>query len=321
MSRVITDIRQVLVQEADAVQQLANSVGPSHQKAVEMITCCRGKLVLSGLGKSGAIARKIAATFTSTGTPAVYIHPVEGAHGDFGLVQPDDIAILISKSGSGEELQTLIPYLQSLDLPIISITADPESLLARASTVVLHTPVEKEACPNNLAPTVSTTLALALGDALAVAVLTEKGITATDFARWHPGGALGRRLLIRVGDILRQGDGLPLVHPDTLIKDLIFTITAGRYGAVLVTDAEGRLQNVITDGDLRRFMEKTGAVGDHTAADFGHRQPKTIRRDTLAATALQKMKEYKINQLVVVDAEGLPEGILHLHDILQAGVL
>ncbi|MBL7033417.1 MAG: KpsF/GutQ family sugar-phosphate isomerase [Candidatus Delongbacteria bacterium] len=318
---ILQDIKQTVQEELEELRALAERVDEQFVQAVELICSTPGKVILTGLGKSGAIARKIAATLTSTGTPAVFIHPVEGAHGDFGLVQQGDVAILISKSGTGDELQTILPFLSAQGIPIIAITGDPKSLLARSSTFVLDAAVSQEACPNNLAPTSSTTVALVIGDALAVAALKQKRFTSDDFARLHPGGALGRKLLFTVQDVIRSDAELPLVSPGTPLAEIIMEITAKRFGAAIVLDEQGRVEHLITDGDLRRLME--GAVNhtDCTADDFPHTFPKTVSGDTLAAVALQMMKRHKINQLVVVDEEKRPRGIVHLHDILQAGIL
>ncbi len=321
MNPILENLRLVIKLETGELEALYRRVDGEFVRAVEMICAASGKVILSGLGKSGAVARKIAATFTSTGTPAVYIHPVEGAHGDFGLIQKGDVAILISKSGNGEELHTLIPFLNSQDVPIIAVTAGVDSLLARSSHCVLDASVSREACPHDLAPTSSTTVALVVGDALAVSVLQHKGFTDRDFARLHPAGALGKKLLLTVGDILENGRELPLVKRDTPLKEIILEITRKRYGAALVVDENGRLLTMITDGDLRRLMEKTSDLERCTAADFPMHFPKTVGSETLAAVALRIMKEHRIQQLVVVGGDSVPRGIVHLHHILQAGVL
>ena len=321
MNPILENLRLVIKLETGELEALYRRVDGEFVRAVEMICAASGKVILSGLGKSGAVARKIAATFTSTGTPAVYIHPVEGAHGDFGLIQKGDVAILISKSGNGEELHTLIPFLNSQDIPIIAVTAGVDSLLARSSHCVLDASVSREACPHDLAPTSSTTVALVVGDALAVSVLQHKGFTDRDFARLHPAGALGKKLLLTVGDILENGRELPLVKRDTPLKEIILEITRKRYGAALVVDENGRLLTMITDGDLRRLMEKTSDLERCTAADFPMHFPKTVGSETLAAVALRIMREHRIQQLVVVDGDSVPRGIVHLHHILQAGVL
>ncbi len=318
---ILEDIKLAVRQELAELAALEERIDDQFVRAVELICNAAGKIVISGLGKSGAVARKIAATLTSTGTPAVFIHPVEGAHGDFGLVQPGDVAVLISKSGTGEELQTILPFLSTQGIPLIAITAEAGSLLARSSTVVLDASVTQEACPNNLAPTSSTTVALVIGDALAVAVLKQKGFTTDDFARLHPGGTLGRKLLLTVEDVIRRDTELPLVQAQTPLAEVIMEITAKRFGAAIVQNDRGEVEHLITDGDLRRLMESDPDHQQCTADDFPHSYPKTVTPDTLAAVALQLMKRFKINQLVVVDAQKHPRGIVHIHDILQAGIL
>lgn len=318
---VLGDIRAVIQAEVNELESLLGRVDDSFEQAVDLLCSASGKVILSGLGKSGAIAKKIAATLTSTGTSAVYVHPVEGAHGDFGIVQKGDVAILISKSGGGDELQTLIPFLSSQSVPVIAITGEPDSVLGRSSSVVLNGGVSQEACPHNLAPTSSTTLALVIGDALAVAVLKKKEFSSEDFARFHPAGALGKRLLLRVGDVLRAETELPLVKADTPLKDVIGEISQKRFGAALVVDDQGSLKFVITDGDLRRLIEQVTTIDNHTASDFAPHPPRTIGESALAAVALKIMKEHKIQMLVVVNENNVPQGIVHIHDILQAGVL
>lgn len=318
---ILVDIKLTVQQELDELAALEKRIDDQFVRAVEILTSATGKVILTGLGKSGAIARKIAATMTSTGTPAVFIHPVEGAHGDFGLVQQGDVAILISKSGTGDELQTILPFLSAQGIPIIAITGDGDSQLARSSTVALDASVSQEACPNNLAPTSSTTVALVVGDALAVAVLKQKRFSSDDFARLHPGGALGRKLLFTVQDVMRKNAELPLVTPETPLAEIIMEITARRFGAAIVLDNRGQVEHLITDGDLRRLLEGKVDLEKCTADDFPHSFPKTVTENTLAAVALQTMKRHKINQLVVVDEQKHPLSIVHIHDILQTGIL
>lgn len=322
-------LRQVVRIEREALERLEARMDASFVKAVDLILAtsgsgpggrsCAGRLIVCGLGKSGFIARKIAATMTSTGTPAFYVHPIEGAHGDFGLIQPGDCALVISKSGAGEELNTLLPFLKRRGVPAIAITHDLDSPLARHAEVLLDASIHQEACPNGVAPTTSSTLALVVGDALAVALMRRRGFTREDFAFFHPAGALGRQLLLTVADALPAGRELACVAPDALLPQVILSITGSRCGATAVLE-EGRLAGLVTDGDLRRHLLESTDLSNLRARDLMSRHPKTIAADRLAVEALSRLNQHKIQQLVVVDATGTPTGILHLHDLLALGI-
>jgi arabinose-5-phosphate isomerase len=287
---------------------------------VLILANCRGKVVVTGIGKSGLICRKIAATLASTGTPAAFLHAAEAAHGDFGIVGKDDVVLALSHSGEVEELVRLLPLIKRHDLPLIAITGAASSALARAADVVLDASVPEEACPLGLAPTASTTAALALGDALAVALFQRNGFGEADFAALHPAGSLGRRLL-KVDDLMHRGEALPLVQPDTSLADTVLEISRKRLGVTGVVDARGALIGIVTDGDLRRGLQRGGEIQRLVAADLMTAQPKTIEPGALAARALAVMERHSITSLfAVAPGERTPLGVIHLHDILKAGV-
>ena len=313
--------RDVLQIEADAVQALAARLDDRFTRAVELLLLCRGRVVVSGIGKSGHIARKIAATFASTGTPAMFVHAAEAAHGDLGMITRDDVLVALSYSGEGDELLTMLPVAKREGTPLIAMTGNATSSLARLADVHLDVRVDKEACPLNLAPTSSTTAMLALGDALAIACLDSRGFGPDDFARSHPAGALGRRLLTYVSDVMRTGDRIPRVSVDTSLLDALREISSKQLGMTAVLDAEGRLQGIFTDGDLRRLLERAADVRNVKLADVMTRNPLTIAPDVLAAEAAQLMDQRKKNQLLVVDASGALVGALHMHDLMAAKVI
>jgi arabinose-5-phosphate isomerase len=313
--------KNVLEAEADAVRALAERLGAPFAQAVRMVVSSGGTVVVSGVGKSGIVARKIAATFASTGTPAVFLHPGDAAHGDIGVVGPDDVVVVVSKSGEGDELLRILPVLRTLGVRIIAITGGPGSTLARQADVVLDARVAREACSMDLVPTASTTAALSLGDALAVAVLEEKRIDHDTFAFCHPGGLLGRRLLLRVRDVMHSGDDLPLVRDDAIMKDAICEIVNKRLGLVTVADREGKLVGIITDGDLKRILINRPDILEARVREVMTRDPKTIDRDELVAAALERMETVAatpITSLVVLSSDGRPEGVVHIHDCLKA---
>lgn len=322
-------LRQVVSIEREAIQKLERRIDDRFLQAVDLIYASSGRdaegkpaggrLIVCGLGKSGFIARKIAATMTSTGTPAIYVHPIEGAHGDFGLIQPGDAALVISKSGAGEELSTLLPYLKRTGVPVIAVTHDLSSPLAVHSEVLLDASIEQEACPNGVAPTTSSTLALVIGDALSVALMRRRGFTREDFARFHPAGALGRKLLLTVADALPQGRELSAVPPDAPLADVILAISSSRCGAALVME-EGRLLGLVTDGDLRRHLLEAEDPRRLPASRLMNAGPKTIDGARLAVEALALLNRHKIQQVIVVGEEGAPLGVLHLHDLLALGI-
>jgi arabinose-5-phosphate isomerase len=311
--------RRVLVLEAGAIQQVAAGLGDAFARAVEVLAAVRGRLIVSGVGKSGLIARKIAATFTSTGTPAAFLHPVDSLHGDLGIVGRDDVAIVLSKSGESEELFGLMEQLQRLGVPIIAVTGAPDSALARAATVVLDAGRAEEACAETLAPTTSTTVALALGDALAVTLLEVKGFRREDFAALHPGGTLGRRLLLRVADVMLTTE-LPLLSPDRPMRECI-VLLAQKRGTVVVVNDRGELAGVVTAGDLTRLMERTDRFLDLPVAEVMTRTPRTTTADALASAAVELMERYGIMALPVLDGGRKPVGIVHLHDLMKAGAV
>ncbi len=311
--------RRVLALEAGAIEQVATGLGDAFARAVELLSALRGRLIVSGVGKSGLIARKIAATFTSTGTPAAFLHPVDSLHGDLGIVGRDDAAILLSKSGESEELFGLMEQLQRLGVPIIAVTGAPDSALARAATVVLDAGRAEEACAETLAPTTSTTVALALGDALAVTLLEVKGFRREDFAALHPGGTLGRRLLLRVADVMLSTD-LPVLGPDRPMRECI-VLLAEKRGTVAVVNGRGELAGVVTAGDLTRLMERTDRILDLPVAEVMTRTPKTTTTDALASAAVELMERHGIMALPVLDGGRLLVGIVHLHDLMKAGAV
>jgi arabinose-5-phosphate isomerase len=282
---------------------------------------CKGRVVVSGIGKSGHIARKIAATLASTGTPALFLHPAEAAHGDLGMVTTQDVLIAISYSGESSELAVVLPAVKRMGVPVIAMTGKPESRLATVADVHLDVSVEKEACPLNLAPTASTTVTLALGDALAVALLELRGFKSEDFALSHPGGALGRRLLTRVRDVMRSGDAVPKVSPDALLTDALLEISHKGMGMTAIVDAEGRPVGVFTDGDLRRLIEKVQDFSRVVIRDVMHADPRRIHPDQLAVDAVAVMEEFRINQMLVADSDGKLVGALHIHDLTRAKVI
>ena len=310
--------KRVLALEAAAVQRLADTLGPAFARAVEILANAKGRLIVSGVGKSGLIARKIAATFTSTGTPATFLHPVDSLHGDLGIVSRDDVAIVLSKSGASDELFGLITQLKRLGVPIIALTGEADSPVGRQATVVLDASVAEEACPETLAPTASTTVALALGDALAVTLLEVKGFRREDFAALHPGGVLGRKLLLRVIDVMLTLD-LPILTPDRPMRECV-VLLAEKRGTVAVV-ANGRLAGVVTAGDLTRLMERTDKFLDMPVGDVMTKTPKSTTSDELASAAVSLMERHGIMALPVLDGDRKVVGIVHLHDLMKAGAV
>jgi arabinose-5-phosphate isomerase len=283
------------------------------------VTAARGRVIVSGIGKSGIVARKLAATLTSTGTPATFLHPVEGLHGDLGIVGEGDVAVLISKSGESGELSGLIAHLSRYGVAMIALTGQPQSSLARSADVVLDASVAEEACPFDLAPTTSTTAAMAMGDALAVALLLVRGFSREDFARLHPGGSLGRKLTLRVRDVMLTGD-LPTLGPDEPMRRCV-VLLAEKRGTVAVVDGQGRVAGVVTAGDLTRLLERTEEIFDLPVSAIMNRTPRTTSPETFAAAAIYKMETNGIMAMPVTDADGVLEGIVHLHDLLRSGVI
>ncbi len=311
----------VLRLEAECITDLIPRLGPDFDRAVGMILACRGRTVVTGIGKSGLIGRKIAATLASTGTPSLFLHPSEGIHGDLGMVGRGDLVVAISNSGESDEIVRILPVLKRLEIAVIAVVGSRQSTLASAADVVLDAGVKEEACPLGLAPTSSTTAVLALGDALAVVLLTERGFREEDFALFHPGGTLGRRLVLSVEDVMHPREGLPVVHGNTPMCDVVVRISSGRLGVTAVVDADDIVQGIVTDGDLRRGVERSGKdLFQLTAGDIMSQSPKTAKRSELAAAALARMERHAITALLVVDDAGRLDGLVHLHDLLKAGL-
>jgi arabinose-5-phosphate isomerase len=313
--------REVLEIEAKAVFDLIGKLDRSFAQAVEIVRNCRGRVVVSGIGKSGHVARKIASTLASTGTPAFFVHPAEASHGDLGMVARDDVFIALSNSGESDELLAIVPLLKRQGAKLIAMTGQPQSALAREADVHLYAGAEKEACPLNLAPTASTTAALALGDALAVALMQAKGFTRDEFAAAHPGGTLGRRLLTHVRDVMRTGEQAPRVAHTASAQEAMLEVSRGRMGMTTVLDAAGRVVGIFTDGDLRRSLEKGVDLRRTPIAEVMTRGPRSIGPGRLAAEAVEIMERFKINQLVVVDEDEKLLGALNMHDLFRAKVL
>jgi arabinose-5-phosphate isomerase len=299
---------------------LLPKVNSSFAEAVKLIYNCSGRTIITGIGKSGLIARKIVATLNSTGTSSIYLHPTDALHGDLGLVRKDDIIIIISKSGATEELLSLITMIKRMQIPVISMLGNGNSSISKLSDVVLDIGVKEEACPHGLAPTSSTTVSMVLGDALAVAVLKLRGFTADDFAMLHPAGSLGRKLLLRITEIMYKENDLPVVNENASIKDTILEMTAKRLGATCVINEGQSLVGIITDGDLRRQLEKSLDIKNLQAKDIMTKNPKTIKQNLLASYALQQMENYNITSLIAVDENNNPVGLVHLHDLVKLGL-
>lgn len=311
----------VLQIEVNGILSLIDRLDDTFVRAVELLYGCKGKVVVTGLGKSGLICRKIAATLASTGTPSFFLHAGDGIHGDMGMIMKGDVILAVSNSGETEELLQLLPIVRRLNLKLIALTGNPNSALSRAADVSLDAGVKQEACPMGLSPTASTTAALALGDALAVVLLEQRGFKEEDFALRHPGGALGRKLLLQVEEIMHRGDDLPLVDEETPMKEALFQITSKRLGVTGVVNRAGELVGIVTDGDLRRGLESKGDIFRFQARDFMTRNPKTISADALAAKAVAIMEQHSITCLFVLGNSGKkPIGLVHLHDLLKAGV-
>ncbi len=319
--QALTLARKTFEIEAAAVLGLAGRVGPEFAQAVQLMLACRGRVVVMGMGKSGHIGRKIAATLASTGTPAMFVHPGEASHGDLGMVTDADVVLAISNSGESSELTSLLPVLSRQGVPLVAITGGLQSALARQALVTLDSSVEQEACPLNLAPTASTTAQLALGDALAVALLDARGFREEDFARSHPGGALGRKLLTHVSDVMRSGDGVPQVSLDTSFTDLMREMSVKGLGASAVVDGERRVLGIFTDGDLRRLVEKGVDLRNALAGDVMHTKPRTVRSGALAVEAVALMERYQITSVLVVDDHGFLCGALNTNDLMRAKVI
>lgn len=313
--------RRVLDIEAKAITGLIPRLDASFDRACQLCLDCRGRIIVTGMGKSGHVAGKIAATLASTGTPAFFVHPGEASHGDLGMITRADLVIAISNSGETAEIATLLPLLKRLDIPLITLSGNQRSTLAAAASVALDVGVSEEACPLNLAPTASTTAALAMGDALAVALLESRGFTREDFALAHPGGTLGRRLLLRVDDVMHTGEGIPKVRPDALLSQGLIEMSRKGLGMTAIVDADDRLTGIFTDGDLRRVLDRGVDVHRTQMQEIMHAGCRTIAPGALAAEAVHLLEQFKINALLVVDPEQHVVGALNIHDLLRAGVM
>jgi arabinose-5-phosphate isomerase len=322
-AEILDAARKVIQIEAEAVATMAARLDENFANAVEMILACSGRVIVTGMGKSGLICQKMSATMASTGTPTIFLHPAEGVHGDLGMLMKGDVVIAVSNSGETEEITRILPTIKRMGLPLIAMTGNPVSTLARAGDVFLDISIKEEACPLQLAPTASTTVTLAMGDALAVALLLQRGFREEDFALYHPGGALGKRLLLRVEDLMHVGEDVPTVNAKTPLKDALYVISSKKLGITGVVDDQGDLVGVFTDGDLRRKIEQGIEVLNRPIGELMGGKPKRILRTNLAAKSLQRMEEHQITSLFVFDSEEdqKPIGIIHLHDLLKAGVI
>ncbi len=318
--KILQIARETIRTEYEALQNLERELDEEFAKAVALILQSEGRLVVTGIGKSANVATKIVATLNSTGTPAIFMHASDAVHGDLGIIQKDDVVLVLSKSGNTPEIKVLLPLIKSFGNPIIGMTSSKDSFLAKQSDFLLYTPVEKEACPNNLAPTTSTTLQMVMGDALAVALLHHKDFKEKDFAKYHPGGSLGKKLYLRVADIVSNNE-VPVSSPSDNLKDVIVEITKKRMGATTILNEKNEIVGIITDGDVRRMLQKTKDVSAVFAKDLMSSSPKTISMDAMAVKALKKMRENNISQLIVVDEEGTYKGMIHLHDLLKEGLI
>jgi len=321
-AKILQCARDVLDIEAKGILSLSDRLDENFVRAVDILSGCKGKVVVTGLGKSGLIGRKIAATFSSTGTPSLFLHATEGIHGDLGMIMKEDVVLAVSNSGETDELLMLLPIIKRLGPKIIVMTGNPDSRLSRTGDVILNAAIKEEACPMGLSPTASTTAALAMGDALAVVLLEKKGFKQEDFALRHPGGTLGRKLLLRVEELMHSNTALPVVHEDTPMKETLLEITSKRLGVTGVVDGRGELVGVITDGDLRRGLEGKGDIFLFKAKELMSRNPKTITAEELATQAVSIMEQHSITSLFILENGGRkPKGVVHLHDLLKAGIV
>lgn len=316
---ILKQATETIDMEMQSVGRLKDFLNDDFARAVEVIHQSKGRVVVTGIGKSAIIAQKIVATFNSTGTPAIFMHAADAIHGDLGMIQPDDVSVIISKSGESPEVKVLVPFIKNFGNPVIAICGNAASYLATHADIFVNTTVDKEACPNNLAPTTSTTAQLVMGDALAVCLLNLKGFSARDFAKFHPGGALGKRLYLRVSDVSKTNPQ-PQVRATQLLREVIYEISSKRLGATAVLDDFGKLLGIITDGDIRRMLENNDRPAEVTAAEMMTNGAKTIDENELAATALEMMRQHDITQLVVTK-DGSYAGMLHLHDLVREGLI
>jgi arabinose-5-phosphate isomerase len=319
-NKAISDAKQVIQIERKAISEIEKRLDGNFSEAVEIINKCKGRVIVTGIGKSGIIAQKIVATFNSTGTPAVFLHSADSIHGDLGMIRNHDVVLCISKSGDSSELINLLHAIKNFDVKVISIVGDIDSQLHDLSDVVIDASVKHEACPHNLAPTTSTTVALVIGDALAIALLKKKDFTKEEFAMLHPGGILGKKLLLRVNDLMIRDEAIPRVSESTFFKDIVFEISSKRLGCTCVVDRFGKLKGVITDGDIRRLFQDHVDFNKVKAKNIMNKNPKTINENMLGETALELMEKYSITQLIITDKKKMPIGVVHLHDLVKAGL-
>jgi len=317
---ILKTAEEVLAIEASSINSLIEKLDSSFEKAIEILYNCKGRVIVTGMGKSGLIGKKISATLSSTGTPSFFLHPAESTHGDSGVLTKDDVVLAISNSGETSELLQFLPIIKRLGINLIALTGKLSSTLAQKSNVALDISVEKEACPLNLAPTASTTVTLALGDALAVCLLKERNFSPDDFFMFHPSGSLGKKLLYKVEDLMIKGENLPVIKPETTFKHAIQIISEKGLGLALIIDNAGRLEGIFTDGDIRRTVQKFDNISNLTIREVMVKNPKTIKKDDLAAKALQIMEQYSITSLAILAEDRTPEGIIHIHDLLRAGI-
>ena len=316
----LAEARRVLREEGEAVKKIAERLGGEIVLAVDAIFDCGGRVIVCGMGKSGQVGRKIASTLASTGTPTVFVHPAEGMHGDLGLITDSDIAVAISYSGETDELLAMLPFLKRFGVKIIAICGVRESTLGRAADIFLDVAIEREACPLGVTPTTSSTATMAMGDALAMALLRKRGFDRDDFAVRHPGGSLGRQLLLRVSDLQHSGDALPAVGEDATMREAIVEMSRKRLGMTTIVNGDGTLCGILTDGDLRRALEQAAAPLEADVRDFMGRSPKTIDEDALATEAMRMMETHSITSLLTLNPDGSPKGVIHIHDILKSGI-
>ena len=319
---VIEKAKQVLKIESEAIQALINRIDDTFVKTVDLLDKCKGRVVITGIGKSGIIGKKISATLASIGVPSIFLHAADGIHGDLGMITRNDMVIAISNSGESEEILNLLPAIKRFNVSLVSMTGNVNSTLAKKSDVVLNVSVKEEACPMGLVPTASTTATMAMGDALAMALLHKRGFKEEDFAVLHPGGSLGKKLLTQVDDLMHSGSKIPTINRDAPLKDVIMEISSKKLGIVIVVDQHDKILGIITDGDLRRLMEKKEKdTFKTTAEEMMSTNPKTIEKNALAARALQIMEKHSITSLIITNGSKGPTGIIHLHDILKSGVV
>ena len=319
---VIEKAKQVLKIESEAIQALINRIDDTFVKTVDLLDKCKGRVVITGIGKSGIIGKKISATLASIGVPSIFLHAADGTHGDLGMITSNDIVIAISNSGESEEILNLLPAIKRFNVTLVSMTGNLNSTLAKKSNIVLNISVKEEACPLGLVPTASTTATMALGDALAMALLDKRGFKEQDFAVLHPSGSLGKKLLIQVDDLMHIGSNIPIINKDAPLKDVIMEISSKKLGMAIVVNQDDKVLGIITDGDLRRLMEKKEKdTFKTTAEEMMSTNPKTIEKNALAARALQIMEKHSITSLIITNGSKGPTGIIHLHDILKAGVV